>query len=87
MFSFPLPPPTMFSTLFNLGFLNLSRLKAFEDDKAKVTENLRYELERIVLNIMGKGENAGYQHFLFATLFSKAFSHRVIKSRDCVIKT
>ena len=30
---------------------------------------------------MGKGENAGDQHFL--TMFSKGFFFRVIKSRDC----
>ena len=38
-------------------------------------------------NIVGKGENAGYQHFFpFPTMFSKAFSFRVVKSQDCVVK-
>ena len=30
-------------------------------------------------NIVGKGENAGYQHFFpFPTMFSKGFLYRVI---------
>ena len=35
-------------------------------------------------NIVGKGQNAGYQYFLlFPTMFSKSFFSRIIKSRDC----
>ena len=34
-------------------------------------------------NIVGRGENAGYEHFLlFPTMFSKAFFLSVVKSRD-----
>ena len=41
-----------------------------------------------VENIVGKGENAGCQHFLpFPTTFSKGFYERVDKSQDCVIKS
>ena len=41
-----------------------------------------------VENIVGKGENAGYQHFLlFPTMFSKGFLYRVIKICDCVVKS
>ena len=40
-----------------------------------------------VENIVGKGENAGYQHFLlFATMFSKTLPFKVIKTWDCVVK-
>ena len=35
-----------------------------------MTENLKFVLERVE-NIMGKGENAGYQHFLIQC-FQKA---------------
>ena len=36
-----------------------------------------------VQNIMGKGENAVYQHFSpFRTMYSKVFFTRVIKGRD-----
>ena len=66
--------------------LNWSKLKAFTDNKINVTENLKSVLERVE-NIVGKGENAGYQHFLlFPTVFSKAFFLRIVKSRDCVVK-
>ena len=41
--------------------------------------SLCYRLE----NIVGKGENAGYQHFSpFPTMFSKGFFLKVFKSRD-----
>ena len=43
--------------------LHWSKLKAGADDKINVTEKLKCVLEKVE-NIMGKGENAGYQHFL-----------------------
>ena len=37
-------------------------------------------------NIVRKGENAGYQHFLlFPQCFQKAF-FKVVKSWDCLVK-
>ena len=37
---------------------------------------------------MGKGGNAGYQHFLlFPQCFLKGFFPRVVKSWDCVVKS
>ena len=38
-------------------------MKAFADDKIIMTEKLNF-LEGWVESKMGKGENAGYQHFL-----------------------
>ena len=39
-------------------------------------------------NIVGKGENADYQHFLlFPQCFQKASFLGVVKSRDCVVKS
>ena len=35
-------------------------------------------------NAVGKGEHAGFQHFLHFPVFSKAFFFKVVKSRDCV---
>ena len=43
--------------------LDWSKLKEFAEDKIYVTEKLKYALGRVE-NITGKGENAGYQHFL-----------------------
>ena len=46
--------------------------KAYADDKINVTEKLKFVLERAE-NIVGKGENASYQHFLlFPQCFQKA---------------
>ena len=42
---------------------DMYKLKAFADDKINVTEKMRFVLVRVE-NIVGKGENAAYQHFL-----------------------
>ena len=40
-----------------------------------------------VENIVGKGENAGYQHFLlFPQCFQKTYVFMIIKSKDCFVK-
>ena len=44
-------------------FLDWSKLKALADKKMMVTEKFIFILGRVE-NIMGKAENAGYQHFL-----------------------
>ena len=52
--------------------LDWSKLKAFAHDKINVTEKMKFSLGRVE-NIVGKGENAGYQHFLvFPQCFQKA---------------
>ena len=54
------------------NFLDWSKVKAFADYKVTVTEKLKFVLGRLE-NIVGKGENAGYQHFLlFPQYFQKA---------------
>ena len=53
----------------NDKFLDWSKFKAFADDKIKVNQKMKFDLERIK-DIMGKGEYAGYQHFL---LFPQCF--------------
>ena len=63
----------------------LTKFKAFADDKIIVTQKLKIVLGRVE-SIVGKGENAGYQHFLlFPHCFSKAFFSRGVKSRDRVV--
>ena len=60
------------NSLPNDKILEWSKLKAFADDKINVTEKLKVVLGRVE-NIVGKGENAGYQHFfLFPQCFQKA---------------
>ena len=52
--------------------LDWSKLKAFADYKLDVTEKSKFVLGRVE-NIVGKGENAGDQHFLlFPQCFQKA---------------
>ena len=54
--------------------LTLSKLKAFADDKLNVAQNIEVVFHRIE-NIVGKEENACYQHFLlFPQCFQRAFS-------------
>ena len=49
--------------------LDLTKLKAFADDKSKVVK-MMISLSDRAGNTVGKGENAGYQHFL---LFQQCF--------------
>ena len=51
------------NSLPNDKILDWPKLKAFADDKTNVNEKFIFGLERVE-NIVGKGENAGYQHFL-----------------------
>ena len=57
------------NSLPNDKILDQSKLKAFTDDQINATMKLKFVLGMIE-NIWGKGENAGYQHFL---LFPKCF--------------
>ena len=58
-----------FNSLPNDKILDWSKLKAFADDKINVNEVLKIGLGKVE-NIVGKGENAGHQHFL---LFPQCF--------------
>ena len=66
----------MFVFLYSLPnnkILDRSKLKAFADDKIKVRKMMIFVFARVE-NIVGKGENAGYQHFLlFPQCFQKVF--------------
>ena len=59
----------MFNSLPINKLLDLSESKAFVDTKTNVTQKQKFALG-MVENIVGKGENAGYQHFL---LFPRCF--------------
>ena len=58
-----------FNSLPNNKFLDRTKLKAFADDKLNVAEMMTSLFDRKE-NAVGKGENAGYQHFL---LFPQCF--------------
>ena len=54
-----------FNSLPNDKFLDCTcKFKELADDKINVTENLKFVLGRVE-GFVEKGENAGYQHFLF----------------------
>ena len=58
-----------------------SKLKAFADDKINVTKELKFVSGREE-NIVEKGKNADYQHFLFfPQRFQKASFSEVFKVR------
>ena len=67
----------IFTSLFAIkplpkdNFFEWIKLKALAEDNLDITEIVIYVFNRVE-NILGKGENAGYQHFLFfLTMFSK----------------
>ena len=67
--------------------LDWSKFKAIAEDKINVGLKLKAVYGRVE-NIVGKGENAGYKHFvLFSQCFQKFFLLRVVKSWDCVVKS
>ena len=67
--------------------LNQSKFKTFADDKIIMTQKLKFVLGKVE-NTVGKGENAGYQHFLlFPQCFQKFSFPGVLKvGTECVVK-
>ena len=73
--------PILSNSLPNDKIKDLSKLKAFADDKINMTEKLKFVLERVE-NIVGKGENASYKHFLlFLQCFQNDSPSRSLKVR------
>ena len=71
----------LFKSLPNDKILDWSKLKAFADEKINVTKQLKFGKGRVE-NIVGKGENAGYQHFLlFPQCFQKTTFLGLLKVR------
>ena len=57
------------------------KFKALAYDKIIVTQKLKFTFGKVE-NTVGKGENAGYQHFpFFPQCFQQLSSHEVIKVR------
>ena len=60
------------NSLLNNKNFDRSKLKSFADDKLNLNKKSKLVLGRVE-NIVGKGENTGYQHFLlFQQCFQKA---------------
>ena len=74
-----------FSSLPNDKMFDRSKLKAFADDTIKVAKIMIFVFDGVE-NIVGKGENAGYQHFLLFPQSFQDFLLRVVKSWDCACR-
>ena len=69
------------NSLPNDNILDWPKLKAFADDNSNVAAKMMISFYDRVENIVRKGENAGYQHFLlFSQCFQKAFSTSSLKA-------
>ena len=53
----------VFNTIPSEKVLDMTKFKAFADDKIILTQKSKFMLERVE-NIVGKRENASYQQFL-----------------------
>ena len=63
--------------------LHKSKMKDFADDKMNVTQKLNFVLGRVE-NIVGKGENAGNQHFLLFPQCFLPFRKEISKFQSCL---
>ena len=70
--TFTNPLSSSYNFLPNNKVLDWSKLKAFADNKVNSTEKLKFVFGSVE-NVVGKGENASFQHFLlFPQCFQKA---------------
>ena len=73
-----------FDSLTKGKFLGDGKFKTFADNKIKLTEKLKLVLRKHC----GKRKKCWLPAISsFPTMFSKAFSFRVVKSRDCVVNS
>ena len=73
-----------FNSLPNDKILDWFKLKAFADNKINLAQKSKFIYGRVE-NIVGKGENAGYQRFLLFPQCFQTLSCSVVKSRVCVV--
>ena len=63
-----------------------SNLKDFADDKINVTYKMNLFMGRVE-NSVGKGENAGYQHFLLFPQISRNFAFSCYASAESSVSS
>ena len=66
------------NTLPNDKILDVTKLKAFADDRINVVQMIITVFVRLE-NILGKGENAGYQHFFKRLLLSGSLKDVIVQ--------
>ena len=59
-----------------------SNSNAIADDNSNAAQLIEFFFDRVG-NTVGKGENAGFQHF--PIIFSKGSFLRVVQTQDCVV--
>ena len=65
----------------------MTKLKVFADNRINEAQMMISVLDWVE-NTVGKGENAGFQHFLlFPQCFQKDPFLEVVRRRDCVVKS
>ena len=75
-----------FNSLSNDKLLDWSKLKSLMDNKINVTEKSKFVFGQVE-NIMGKGENAGYQHFLLFAQCFQSLQFQGVRSQVGVVKS
>ena len=75
-----------FKSLPNDKILDQFKLKAFADEKINATEKVKF-CRGSVENSVGKGENAGNQHFLLFPQCFQKLSVLGLLSPDCVVES
>ena len=74
---------SIFNPLPNDTFSDWSKLKELANDKINMIEKLKFVLDWVEKNV-GKGENAGYQHFVLSyNVFKRLLSKVCEKSGLC----
>ena len=76
-----------FNSLPNDKILDLSKLKAFADNNLNVYQKLKFALGKNRKHFGKRRKCWLPAYFPFPTMFSEGFFLRVVKSRDCVVKS
>ena len=75
------------STLYRTTILDCTILKAYADDKINLNEKIKTWFGKGRKHCGKRRKCSGPAFSPFPTVFSKAFSFRVIKIRNCVVKS
>ena len=73
-------------SLPNDKILDMTKLNAFADDRINVAQVIISAFDRLE-NIVGKGENAGYKHFLLFSTMVSNFPNAKVKLQEQISST
>ena len=76
------------NSLPNDKILDVTKLKAFSDDNLNIAKMTIFLIDRVKKKTTGKRTNCWLPAFSpFPPVFSKALFFRVVKNRDCLVKS